>query len=61
MGAGGVAVGVHTTQSEIRDPRIGLFEPVLELAMEELRRFPNCWRASTWMSGCDASTYLREY
>ncbi len=36
-GAGGVAVGVHTTQFEIRDARFGLFEPVLELAMEELR------------------------
>jgi dihydrodipicolinate synthase/N-acetylneuraminate lyase len=36
-GAGGVAVGVHTTQFEIRDPRIGLYEPVLSLAMEELR------------------------
>src|SRR5580700_6254810 len=36
-GAGGVAVGVHTTQFEIRDPHVGLFEPVLELAMEELR------------------------
>ncbi|HZT30328.1 MAG TPA: dihydrodipicolinate synthase family protein [Bryobacteraceae bacterium] len=36
-GAGGVAVGVHTTQFEIRDPRFGLFEPVLQLAMEELR------------------------
>ena len=36
-GAGGVAVGVHTTQFEIRDPRFGLFEPVLELAIEELR------------------------
>jgi len=34
-GAGGVAVGVHTTQFEIRDPRFGLFEPVLELAMAE--------------------------
>jgi dihydrodipicolinate synthase/N-acetylneuraminate lyase len=36
-GAGGVAVGVHTTQFEIHDPRCGLFKPVLELAMEELR------------------------
>ncbi len=35
-GAGGVAVGVHTTQFEIREPRIGLYEPVLALAMEEL-------------------------
>ena len=31
-GAGGLAVGVHTTQFEIRDPNVGLFEPVLKLA-----------------------------
>ena len=37
-GAGGVAVGVHTTQFAIRDPRVGLFEPVLTLAAEELTR-----------------------
>jgi dihydrodipicolinate synthase/N-acetylneuraminate lyase len=36
-GAGGLAVGVHTTQFAIRDPKIGLFKPVLELAIEELR------------------------
>lgn len=36
-GAGGVAVGVHTTQFAIRDPQIGLFEPVLQLAMETMR------------------------
>jgi dihydrodipicolinate synthase/N-acetylneuraminate lyase len=28
-GAGGIAAGVHTTQFEIRDPKHGLFEPVL--------------------------------
>ena len=28
-GAGGVAAGVHTTQFEIREPRYGLFKPVL--------------------------------
>lgn len=28
-GAGGIAVGVHSTQFEIRKPEIGLFEPVL--------------------------------
>jgi len=33
-GAGGVAVGVHTTQFEIRDPAIGLYQPVLELAAQ---------------------------
>ncbi len=36
-GAGGVAVGVHTTQFAIRDPKVGLFRPVLELAAEESR------------------------
>ena len=35
-GAGGVAVGVHTTQFQIRDPKIGLYEPVLALTAEEL-------------------------
>jgi dihydrodipicolinate synthase/N-acetylneuraminate lyase len=37
-GAGGVAVGVHTTQFQIRNPNIGLFEPVLSLAAEEMDR-----------------------
>jgi len=36
-GSGGIAVGVHTTQFEIREPRYGLFQPVLELAAEEMR------------------------
>ncbi|OHB45953.1 MAG: dihydrodipicolinate synthase family protein [Planctomycetes bacterium GWC2_45_44] len=31
-GVGGVAVGVHSTQFEIRDRNVGLFEPVLEFA-----------------------------
>lgn len=34
-GAGGLAVGVHTTQFAIRDAKIGLYRPILELAMEE--------------------------
>jgi dihydrodipicolinate synthase/N-acetylneuraminate lyase len=37
--AGGVAVGVHTTQFAIRDPRVGLFEPVLRLALETVREW----------------------
>jgi len=37
-GAGGLAVGVHTTQFAIRDPRHGLFEPVLRIAAEEMNR-----------------------
>jgi dihydrodipicolinate synthase/N-acetylneuraminate lyase len=39
-GAGGVAVGVHTTQFAIRDAGIRLLRPVLEIAMEELRGSP---------------------
>lgn len=37
-GAGGLAVGVHTTQFEIHDDAVGLYEPVLELAMDEATR-----------------------
>ncbi len=37
-GVGGLAVGVHTTQFAIRDPQIGLFRSVLELAKEEMDR-----------------------
>ncbi|WP_255551121.1 dihydrodipicolinate synthase family protein [Granulicella sp. dw_53] len=37
-GVDGIAVGVHTTQFSIRDPHIGLFEPVLSLAAEEMNR-----------------------
>ncbi len=37
-GAGGIAVGVHTTQFAIRRPEINLFQPVLALAAEEIRR-----------------------
>ncbi len=37
-GAGGIAVGVHTTQFAIRDPRFGLYEPVLALGADEFAR-----------------------
>jgi dihydrodipicolinate synthase/N-acetylneuraminate lyase len=37
-GVGGIAVAVHTTQFAIRDPRVGLFEPVLTIAAEEMTR-----------------------
>ncbi|MEZ5277009.1 MAG: dihydrodipicolinate synthase family protein, partial [Opitutaceae bacterium] len=36
-GCGGIAVGVHSTQFEIREPGIDLFHPVLELAAEEAK------------------------
>jgi dihydrodipicolinate synthase/N-acetylneuraminate lyase len=38
-GAGGIAVGVHTTQFAIRDPKIGLYRPVLRLAAEVAAAF----------------------
>jgi dihydrodipicolinate synthase/N-acetylneuraminate lyase len=40
-GAGGVAIGVHTTQFAIRDSNVGLFEPVLALAADVAREQPN--------------------
>jgi dihydrodipicolinate synthase/N-acetylneuraminate lyase len=39
-GAGGLAVGVHTTQFDIRRPEHGLHRPVLELAAETARAWP---------------------
>jgi Dihydrodipicolinate synthetase family len=38
-GAGGLAVGVHTTQFAIRD--VGLYEPVLKLAMRSASEWAN--------------------
>lgn len=35
-GVGGLAVGVHTTQFEIHDPKVGLLAPVLELASQTI-------------------------
>lgn len=37
-GAGGIAVGVHTTQFEIRDPAHNLYEKVLRLASDEVEK-----------------------
>lgn len=37
-GAGGLAIGVHTTQFAIHDTECGLYEPVLTLAAEEAER-----------------------
>lgn len=42
-GAGGIAVGVHSTQFEIRKKEIGLFEPVLK----ETSRFIDEWGSRT--------------
>ncbi len=37
-GAGGIAVGVHTTQFAVHDPAVGILEPLLGLVSEEFRR-----------------------
>ena len=37
-GAGGIAIGVHSTQFEIRDEPYNLYEPVLRMAAEEITR-----------------------
>src|SRR5438552_17732999 len=36
-GAGGIAVGVHTTQFAIRDPGVQLLKPVLDLSRRTVR------------------------
>ena len=35
-GVGGIAIGVHTTQFEIRDPKYNYYETVLRIASEEI-------------------------
>jgi dihydrodipicolinate synthase/N-acetylneuraminate lyase len=40
-GAGGIAVGVHTTQFEIRDPQVGLFERVMSFASVAIDEWAN--------------------
>lgn len=39
---GGIATAVHTTQFEIRDPEVNLFEPVLKLVSEEIDKYEKC-------------------
>lgn len=38
-GVGGIATAVHSTQFAIRDPNIGLFEPILRLVNDEIDKF----------------------
>src|SRR5438034_4219374 len=55
-GSGGLAVGVHTTQFAIRDPKIGLFRVVLELASEEMARAETDATALARIAGICGST-----
>jgi len=50
-GAGGLAVGVHTTQFAIRTPKVGLFRPVLELAAAEMVHAERSRRRKVDVSG----------
>ncbi len=45
-GAGGIAVGVHTTQFKIHGEDIGLYRPVLELAAETVAEYEKKHEAS---------------
>lgn len=38
-GVGGIATAVHSTQFAIREPRVGLFERILELVAEEIAAY----------------------
>lgn len=38
-GAGGIATAVHTTQFEIRQPEINLYEPVLRITSQEIEKY----------------------
>lgn len=55
-GAGGIAVAVHTTQFEIRDPDINLYETVLALASDEVKRI-NLDRPFIKVAGVSGPTY----
>ncbi len=45
-GAGGLAVGVHTTQFAIHDSKVGLYRPVLELAGETVQQWTESKKSS---------------
>lgn len=66
-GVGGIAVGVHTTQFEIRDPQFNLFKTVLKLAMEEMEaaNLPDSFIKIGGISGeidqaIQEATYMKE-
>lgn len=66
-GVGGIAVGVHTTQFEIRDPQFNLFKKVLKLAMEEINaaNVPESFIKIGGISGLteqalEEATYMKE-
>jgi dihydrodipicolinate synthase/N-acetylneuraminate lyase len=61
-GAGGIAVGVHTTQFAIRDRQVALYRPVLELAAETARDWVGDARPFALIAGLvgDTAQAVRE-
>jgi hypothetical protein len=56
-GAGGLAVGMHFTQFDIRRPGMDLYEPVLRVAVEEARTFERrMGRTAVAIAGIDGRT-----
>lgn len=55
-GAGGIAVAVHTTQFEIRNPEINLYEKVLAIASDEVNRI-GLGRPFIKVAGVSGPTY----
>lgn len=55
-GAGGIAVGVHSTQFAIRDPKHGLYQPILELAAETISQALPTHRNFVRIAGVCGST-----
>lgn len=55
-GAGGLAIGVHTTQFAIRDQRHGLLRPVLEVGRDVLRERRQRGRAPVGIGGICGDT-----
>lgn len=55
-GVGGIAVGVHSTQFEIREPEHALFGPLLNLASKEIDAWLNNQRAIIKIAGLCGNT-----
>lgn len=55
-GAGGLAVGVHSTQFQIRDSKHGLFYPVLELASKTIDSWKEASRPFVKIAGICGAT-----
>ena len=55
-GAGGIAMGVHTTQFEIHRPEVGLYSPVLELAGEVVKELSDSHQRPIKVAGIVGAT-----